>query len=115
MAKMKNWMAAFLFAALFSVSGGQAFAVTVLCTGNAAPGGTDQGVTGHDFVTTASVGDVEISVMEKRPAIMTVGLNSAKIGSELRFQFPRKWFSRMYSAGMVASASRSNIQQPSSC
>ena len=32
--------------------------MTVLFTGNAASGGTDQGVIGHDFVSTATVGAV---------------------------------------------------------
>ncbi|NBP71974.1 MAG: hypothetical protein EBU57_02000 [Alphaproteobacteria bacterium] len=48
---------ALLVAVAFSVFfSGQASAVTVLFTGNAAVGGTDQGVIGHDFVSAGTVG-----------------------------------------------------------
>ncbi|MGB0630623.1 MAG: hypothetical protein ACPGRZ_08005 [Alphaproteobacteria bacterium] len=58
MAKFRNTVFALLFAVAFSVISGQASAVTVLFTGNAAAGGSDQGVIGHDFVSTATVNAV---------------------------------------------------------
>ena len=44
-----------IFALGLVASGAPAGAVTVLFTGNGAPGGTDQGIIGHDAVAAGSI------------------------------------------------------------